>query len=235
MSVLLLPSPLLPVSAYAGLASALERAGTEVDIAPVDGGPGLDPHALVREWAGLVEPGTTLLAHSNAGYLAPATWAAAGSVGRDAGGVVFMDAALPPESGPAPLAPARFREHLAGLADDDGLLPPWTRWWPREAVTQVIPADRFPEIDRECPRLPLSYFDTEMTPPSGWTAWPQAYLAFGSTYADELTAARSRGWPHRTMPGGHLHFLVDPDEVARAVLGLRERLTGPAARRPPGP
>ncbi|WP_299519520.1 hypothetical protein [uncultured Serinicoccus sp.] len=143
VSFLLLPSPLLPASTYAGLASALEQAGAEVVVAPVEAGPGLDPHALVREWAGLVEPGATVLAHSNAGYLAPATRAAARSAGRDPRDVVFVDAALPPEAGSAPLAPARFREHLAGLAGADGLLPPWTRWWPREVVDQVVPADRF--------------------------------------------------------------------------------------------
>lgn len=225
-TILLLPSPLLPTSAYAGLARALEQTGVRVGIAPVEAGPGLDPHALVREWAGLWEPGTTMLAHSNAGYLAPAVRAAATTAGRERVGIVFMDAALPPEVGPAPLAPARFRGHLAGLADADGLLPPWTRWWPREVVDQVVPADRFPEIDEECPRLPLSYFDTEMAPPSGWTAWPQAYLAFGSTYADELAAARSRGWPRRTMTGGHLHFLVDPGAVALEVVTLREQLPG---------
>lgn len=225
-SFLLLPSPLLPAAVYADLAGALGRLGAPTRVAPVAAGPGLDAHALVEEWAAVVEPGATLLAHSNAGYLAPATRAVAGAAGRRTGGVVFVDAALPPESGTAPLAPPRFREHLSGLADADGVLPPWTRWWPREAVDQVVPADRFQDIDQECPRLPLSYFDTVMAPPSGWTAWPQAYLAFGTTYADELTAARRWGWPHRQMPGGHLHLVVDPEAVAREVVALRERLPG---------
>lgn len=25
------------------------------------------------------------------------------------------------------------------MADDDGLLPPWTRWWPEEDLAVVLP------------------------------------------------------------------------------------------------
>ncbi|WP_130014155.1 hypothetical protein [Serinicoccus sediminis] len=222
----LLPSPLLPAAAYSDLAGALGRLGASARVAPVEAGPDLDPHELVEAWAALVEPGATLVAHSNSGYLAPAVRAAATTAGRHVGGVVFVDAALPPESGPAPLAPPRFREHLAGLADADGVLPPWTRWWPREALEEILPAGRLTELDRECPRLPVGYFHTELTPPRGWVGEPSAYLAFGTTYADELAAARGWGWPHREIPGGHLHLLVDPAAVAHEVVALREQLPG---------
>ncbi|WP_289020085.1 hypothetical protein [uncultured Ornithinimicrobium sp.] len=218
--LLLLPSPLLPVSAYDGLAATLQQTGADVRLAllPKDD----VPHAktLVRTWSAMVGPGTTLIAHSNAGYLAPSVRDRAGTNAR----VIFMDAALPPESGPTCLAPSQFRDHLSSLAGDDGLLPPWTRWWSREDLDGVIPADDFDHLDRDCPRLPLSYFDAQLVAPQGWVEAPNAYLAFDTTYARELTLAQERGWPHTVTRGGHLHFLLEPVTVAAKILHLIERL-----------
>ena len=139
--------------------------------------------------------------------------------------LVFMDTSLPPDSGTYPLAPPRVRTHLDGLADDEGLLLPWTRWWPRDAYDDVIPADQFDDVDRDCPRVPLAYFDTHLTAPDGWTSSRNAYLAFGGTYADELARARDHRWPHATLDGGHLQFLVEPDAVADAILALVAELS----------
>lgn len=223
--LLLLPSPLLPVSAYGGLAASLKQAGASVLLAPAttEGVP--DAETLVRTWAAAVGPGTTLLAHSNAGYLAPLVRSRAGTGTHTR--LVFMDAALPPGSGPTLLAPRRFREHLSSLAGDDGLLPPWTRWWPRGDLDGVIPIDVFDTLDGDCPRLPVSYFDTPLVAPQGWVEAPNAYLAFGATYAQELEFARERGWPHTVITGGHLHFLFDPVTVAAEILDLIERLPRP--------
>ena len=49
---------------------------------------------------------------------------------------------------------------------------------------------------------------------------PQAYLAFGKTYAEETVAARRYGWPVSVVPGGHLHQLHDPAGVADAIRRL---------------
>ncbi|MFN8099817.1 MAG: hypothetical protein U0Q21_16185 [Dermatophilaceae bacterium] len=52
-----------------------------------------------------------------------------------------------------------------------------------------------------CPRLPLAYFDQRVVAPIGWASGSNAYLAFVSTYAEELTlaaavsSARPAGWP----------------------------------------
>ena len=218
--LLLLPSPLLPVSAYGGLTATLDQAGPDIRLASptTDGVP--DAETLARTWAAMVGPGTTLIAHSNAGYLAPSVRNRAGTDTP----VIFMDAALPPESGPTLLAPSRFRDHLSSLADDDGLLPPWTRWWSREDMDGVIPAEEFDELDRDCPRLPVSYFDTQLVAPPGWVEGPNAYLAFGTTYAQELNLARESGWPHTVTTGGHMQFLFDPVSVAAEILNLIERL-----------
>lgn len=218
--LLLLPSPLLPEAAYGGLVAGLELAGADVRLASPTTGHTSDAQTLIRTWATMVGPSTTLIAHSNAGYLASSVRHRAGTDAR----VVFMDAALPPESGPTFLAPSRFRAHLSSLAGDDGFLPPWTRWWSREELDGVIPAGDFDALDAQCPRLPVSYFDTQVPTPRGWVDRPNAYLAFGATYAQELALAQERGWPHTVAPGGHLHFLVEPVTVAELILNLVERL-----------
>jgi len=76
------------------------------------------------------------------------------------------------------------------------------------------------EVERELPRLPLSYFAEQLTIPSGWDTRPGAYLAFGETYAPELADAKGRGWPVRTLPGEHLHMLIDPAQVATEITSL---------------
>ena len=220
--VVILPSPLLPGAAYLGLVTALEALGTRVSLADASLADVENGHDLVARWAAQVRPGTWLLAHSNAGYLAPAVRHAAG--GHQP--IVFMDAALPPASGPAMLAPRDFREFLAEIADPSGTLPPWTRWWPRADLEEVIPPERFDELDEQCPRMPLSYFDSPVAVPSGWLSKGNAYLAFGDTYAAEIAIADREGWPLHRLIGGHLHLLHDPQGVAATASALAERLRG---------
>lgn len=219
--LLILPSPFLGPVAYAGLAESLHRLGVRARVASHDG----PVHAgtLVERWAEQAtgDEDLVLVAHSNAGYLAPLVGRAAG-----AGGVVFVDAALPPQRGPSNLAPPAFRRHLRELADDAGLLPPWTRWWSREDLAEVLPDPWWEWLDPQLPRVPLGYVETEVEVPAGWEQTRCAYLALGPTaYGAELARARAAGWPVRVVPGAqHLHPLVHPEETARAVLELADLL-----------
>ena len=78
------------------------------------------------------------------------------------------------------------------------------------------------------PRVPLSYVRSVLGAPRGWTAQPQAFIAFGDTYAVEVTLARESGWPVVVLEGaGHLHHLVAPEEVAEAVLAAARGTMGP--------
>ena len=212
----MLPSPLLPATAYSLLVDGLRAAGAEPSIADpsLDGSQGADD--LVLRWASGIDRAELLVAHSNAGLLAPLVRAQRSSSVP----IVFMDAALLPELGVAKLAPEGFRSHLAGLADERGILPPWTRWWPRGTLSAVVPDDLFDAIDRTCPRLPVHYFDHQVEAPFAWASGPNAYLAFGATYDAELDFARSRTWPTHRMDGGHLHFLHRPADVAERVLAM---------------
>ncbi len=222
--VLLLPSPLLPASVLDDLRDALVGRGLTASVAPARLSPGQSALDLVRRWAAAAAAGadTVLVAHSNAGLLAPHV-RAGGAPGCP---IVFMDAALPPADGSHALAPEPFRAWLGELADADGSLPPWTRWWRRSDIDGVIPTERFDAIDGACPRLPLAYFDTRLTVPTAWAEERNAYLAFGDTYAEERAFAAQHRWPLADLAGSHLAFVTRPDDVAAAVTSLVRDLTG---------
>lgn len=203
--VLLLPSPLVGQATWAPAADVLRATGRSVTVA--------DP----REVPDLPRP--LLVAHSNAGLFAP------GLAARlDAVATVYVDAALAGEAPDTSLAPpAALLDHLRTLADADGLLPPWTQWWPSADVDDLFPsAAARAQVEAAEPRLPLAYFETRVAVPPGWTSRPCAYLAFGDTYADEVARSRSLGWPVEVLEGRHLHQVVDPEAVVAAVLRLAD-------------
>lgn len=226
--ITLLPSPLLPrlsAERFANAVSArwwcLHRETVGVGIAAFPK-PAPDAQAVLDTFRMVVamEPPDLVLTHSNGGR-----YAALAAPGIPA---VHIDAALPPVHGDAPLAPPAVLEHLTELADDDGLLPPWSRWWPEEDFVQVLPDPEARAHLREHERrMPLSYFRSRLGAPAGWADQPQGYLAFGDTYADETAFARAHAWPTTVLDGAlHLHHLVDPDAVAAAVLDLAAALGG---------
>lgn len=161
-----------------------------------------------------------LIPHSNAGLYVPAL-----TTHRRVLGYVFVDAVLPPPSGAAPMIPPEMRDFLASKADSAGILPGWTQWWDEEDISGLFPsAEVRAEIERAEPRLPLSYFRGAVSIPTGWDKHPAAYLSFGDNYAQERADAASRGWPVRTIPGEHLHMLVDPAQVATELTTLQAAL-----------
>jgi hypothetical protein len=216
----LLASPLLGPSVWSRVAAVLGRGGWDV-VQPAAYPAVTEPADvvahLVNELAG--DQPLVLVPHSNAGLYAGALAAT-----LPVAAVVFADAGLPADAPMTPSAPRQFREFLARLVDDDGLLPPWTDWWPAEESAALFPDDAArTEVEREQLRLPLSYFDAPVPSPAGWEALPAAYLAFGDAYATERAAAAGRGWPVRTLPGTHLLPLAHPQIVAETIeelLGL---------------
>jgi len=215
-----LPSPFLPAVAYEPLVAALRGEGLDAVLAPVAGRP--VGSTLVSRWTGLAAADTLLVPHSNAGYLAPAV-----SHGVGGAPVVFVDAALPSPGPVTRLAPTRFRDFLGGLADEHGLLPAWTRWWPRSEYDAALPGDWFERIDAAAPRVPLAYVDADVTVPASWERGACAYLAFGDTYAEEVTRAERAGWPTRRLDGGHLHWLAEPELTAEVTAALAHEARAP--------
>jgi hypothetical protein len=241
--LVLVPSPVLGPSVWQPVAAVLAAGGWDVSViprppaAPRDAGEVLD-HLLGHIPA---DRPVVLVPHSNAGLYVPALTAA-----RDVVAAVLVDAALPPASGRAPLAPPELLGLLEELADADGLLPPWTAWWSDEQLRHLFadaaavgtdgagaaPATRA-AVEADQHRLSLEYFRGTVPVPAGWATRPAAYLAFGDTYAPERARAARWGWPVRTLRGGHLHLLVDPPAVAAAVVSLL-REVAPGVTRPAG-
>ena len=225
----LLPSPLLGPACWRPVAEVLRDRGFAVagldGSGPVSGrAPRTGADALAAYLAAIpADRDVVLIPHSNAGLFVPSL-----TVHRRVAGYVFVDAGLPLDGGErVPMIPAGFYEMLAGKADDTGLLPPWTQWWDPDSVSELFPdADTRLAVEREQHRLPLSYFAETVAVPPGWPSRQGAYLAFGDTYAAERASAVALGWPVTTLPGEHLHMLVDPVEVATAITDLIARLPG---------
>ena len=215
---LLLPSALLGAVAWEPVAETLRSTGERVAVASTAGCATAEEVLAAYVAAAPGGDDVVVVPHSNAGYFAPAV-----ADRLRATGVVYVDAALPAGSGASPLAPPGFLEFLTGLADDEGLLPPWSRWWPDgdglfpDAATR----DRVRAVE---PRLPLAYFWSTVAAPAGWQSAPAAYLGFGDTYAEEQERAAALGWPSARLEGGHLLLLHEPDACAAALVGLRGRL-----------
>ncbi|MCU1420319.1 MAG: hypothetical protein JWR57_1488 [Mycetocola sp.] len=131
----LLPSPLLGPAVWAAVGSALADRGWTVTSPPVFG-PLRSPADRLAHWENALpeDAAYVLVPHSNAGLYVPALGERPHVLGT-----VFVDAALPPGSGSAPLRPLRLYEMLAGLADGNGMLPPWTGWWDDAELADVFP------------------------------------------------------------------------------------------------
>ena len=214
VAFLLVPSPLLGPATWAPVAERLDA--RVVPTAGVRSGEALVE--AVASAAGTLAGAVVLVPHSNAGLAVPAV-----AQRVDLAATVYVDAALPVAS-PTPLAPPDFLHFLRGLADGDGLLPPWTEWW--DDLTGLFPSAAARDaVETEQPRLPLDYFTATLPVPRDWHHRPAAYVAFGDTYAEEVALATGWGWPVRTLPGRHLHQLHDPDGVATVVRTLAAALT----------
>ena len=206
MLVALLSSPFLGPAAWSPVAARLG----DVLVPSVPVPRSADALAAAYGAALPADRDLAVVAHSNAGLYVPGRCAT-----HRVRAALFVDALLP-TSGPVPVAPAAFRERLAGLAGPGGLLPPWTDWWDEADVAPLFPdtATRA-RIEAGQPRVPLSYVTSTVPVAPGWDAGVcGGYLAFGSGYAAERADAAGRGWAVETLPGGHLHMLIDPDSVA---------------------
>lgn len=167
-----------------------------------------------------ITTGLVLVAHSNAGVFIPVIVDAADAVRSRVSGCVFVDAAIPAQSGPTPIAPAEFMDFLRARAQN-GVLPPWTQWWDESDVAALFRGCVCREaIEAEQPRLPLAYYEECVPVTPAWRQLPSAYLWFGPPYEPVAAEAERRGWPVRHLPGQHLHTVVDPQAVTDEILTL---------------
>jgi hypothetical protein len=160
-----------------------------------------------------------LVAHSGAGALVPAVAARL----REPVAAIFMDAILPhPGRSWFDTAPQNLRESLRSGVQA-GLLPAWHDWWPPGALERLVPDEAVRQaMIEELEPIPAAYF--EAAAPPGEAPARSAYLELSDAYEDEGRLANRLGWPLVRLPLQHLAPLSHPAAVARALIGLAERL-----------
>jgi pimeloyl-ACP methyl ester carboxylesterase len=228
-SFVLVHSPSVGPRTWEPVARRLTELGWEAAVPSLlhvgEGGPPFWPRVVDGVRARLdtsgQKQGVVLVAHSNAGLFIPVIAAA---LPGQVLGCIFVDAALPPPSGTAAVAPPELLALLRGKASG-GLLPRWTDWWDEEEVAPLFPDPQTRQaVTEQQPRLPLSYYEASVPVPAGWDVRPCAYLLFGPPYDEAASEAHGRGWIVERLAGGHLHQLVDPDGVARSLLAIADQL-----------
>jgi hypothetical protein len=222
----LVHSPSVGPSTWSPVAEQLAAAGRDAVVPSLlsvgEGGPPFWPRAVAAVTAGLAgtDPGqpVVLVAHSNAGVFVPVI---VGGLVQPVACSIFVDATVPAARDHTPTAGDEFLPFLRNLADPDGRLPRWTDWWDEQDVAPMFPSTQAREvITREQPRLPLAYYQEQVPAPPGWDDRRCGYLLFSAAYQEQARQARQRGWPVRSLPGEHLHQIVDPHGVAQALLSL---------------
>jgi hypothetical protein len=124
-------------------------------------------------------------------------------------------------------------EQLRALATD-GVLPPWSSWFGEDAMRELVADERLrAALEREMPRIPLSYFEANVWLRDGWDTDPCAYLLLtAEPYGESAADARGRGWPVVEIPGAqHLAIATDPIAVTHALLVLERELIPPGETR----
>lgn len=238
---LLIHSPLVGPTTWAPVAQLLKGAGYEVVVPRLESPPGIPEHywerhaSVVAESIAAVPPDRQiiLVGHSGAGPLLPALRDA---MHRKVAGYIFFDAGLP-KNGASRLdqfdTPAEVKEFRDSAVD--GVLPKWTEADLHDAITDDTLRKAFVA---ELPALPLKVYEEPLPVFKGWPDAPCAYVRTSATYDRFLETARRKGWPVRSLDGGHFYMLNEP---AKAAAILRELATAmlalakPAANSPAKP
>jgi hypothetical protein len=244
VSLVLLHSPLVGVESWGALPEALGRAGVDALAVPVEGDdrpPFAERYvreAVARVLAIWPRPGPpapaaaaisagppVLVAHSGAGPLLAAVGAGLRAGGRPVGGYLFCDAGLPQDgANRLDLLAAEDPELAAGFRvelERGGRFPTWT-----DAELEPLipdPAARTPLLGSLRPRG-LAFFTEPLPAAAGWPDAPCGFLRLSAVYDLWAERAAAMGWPTAALDAGHFHPLVDPDEVAAALVGLLARM-----------
>lgn len=153
-----------------------------------------------------------LIGHSGAGAYLPAI---VDAVDECVIGIAFVDAQLPrPGLSDFDASPPDFREALTAMAQD-GMLPPWDRWFPPEVLTELIPqAEQREAFLSELHPIALAYFQEPAPRTESWSATQCTYLQLSESYTYQADRAEALGWPTTRLAADHLSLVTDPEPVA---------------------
>jgi pimeloyl-ACP methyl ester carboxylesterase len=222
----LVHSPLVGSLTWSLVASALRERGNSAVVPLLHDSEGSGDSywaqhvASVTEALASVPPEqpVVLVGHSGAGPLLPALGRA---IPHRITAYLFVDAGLPLDgrshlsdmAASVPELARQLRTHLAG----GGRFPEW-----REEDLRTIvpdPAMRRRLVADLQPR-DLTFFEEPIPGFASGPHAPCAYLQFSAPYEGAAARARQEGWPFRAIAAGHFHMLVEPEEVAAALVDL---------------
>jgi pimeloyl-ACP methyl ester carboxylesterase len=219
--LLLVHSPLVGRGSWEPVATDLVGRGYEVGVPDLSSTVTAGPPYCARQAEVIARSASgqpvILIGHSGAG---PLLAAAGGLVGAGVRGYLFVDAGLPiPGQTWMDTVPAELAAQVREMADAQGWVPPWSRWWGEETLAELLPD---PQVRRDfaagCPPLPLAMFEEVHPPvPPRWTDTPAAYLQLSEAYEDQAARVRELGWPVTRQLSHHLALLTEPELVARSM------------------
>lgn len=228
--IVLVAGPLVGASSWEPTASRLRAAGARVQIPDVLACAGRVPSW--REWTSHLldqssaEQAPILIGHSSASTLVVDL-----ATRMSVRGVIIVDGDIPPASGLAPPVRPALRDFITGLADENGLLPPWSQWWVNDSRrAQLVGIDSLAldpqalrSFELDLPRMTSGWFDDaiDLAP---WDHVPVGYIQLSLIYDHAAEEALRRGWPLRRLQGTHLDPTLRPNETAAAIQAVCREL-----------
>jgi hypothetical protein len=223
MQVLLVHSPLLGRSSWGRVPAGLAELGYAVavpDLRPVlESGPPFYERLFQAIAELAVEDGAVaVVGHSRAGPLLPGALA---TIGANRATAVFVDARLPHDGHTwlQTLTPDRRAALLASV--ENGVLPPWDRWFPPEAMVELLPDPTMRQRFRDDLRgLPAALLSEPMPRSLCDGRAGRAYVQLSPAYTAVADQAQAAGWPVARYPLDHLAPLTSPRAVADAIADI---------------
>lgn len=223
--LVLVHSPLVGPSTWGALAAAIAERDYTVVVPDLTSSLIAGPPYLPRQIDAIRDSAASqpviLVGHSGAGPLLPAV---PGSLDQIQG-YVFVDAGLPfPGKSWLDTAPPELVGQLLAMVQD-GWLPPWSEWWGRDVLAELIP-DRVvrERFAADCPRLPIAMFEEAHPAAPAWPDAPCAYLRLSPGYREPAEQAKALGWPVTEVSLHHLAMLTNPELVLDPLLELLQEL-----------
>jgi ribosomal protein S18 acetylase RimI-like enzyme len=146
-------------------------------------------------------------------------------------GVILVDGDTPPPEGAAPPVRPDLLEFIGGLADETGILPPWSRWFGGDAARASLvgidvlqrDAAAFARFEQGLPRLRVDWFSDKIEL-DRWDHVPAGYIQTSQIYDHATAEARRRAWPVTMLNGTHLDSALRPVEMSEAITAMTRRL-----------
>lgn len=146
-------------------------------------------------------------------------------------GIILVDGDVPPGKGPASAVRPALRDFVRRLADADGMLPIWSKWFAGDRQRSILvgmdvlarDAAALAHFENGLPRMRVDWFD-DVIELTGWDHIPAGFIQTSDIYDHATDEARRRGWPVARLQGPHLDPSLRPAETANAIVAMSQRL-----------